>query len=334
MYAAVARTLEEFGRLDVAIANAGILGQAATFRTTSPDDAGRVMAVNVSGVVNAVSAATESVIANRGLIVVVTSVFALMNGAGAIPYAMSKAAVSQLGRGLAVELAPHGASAMTAYLALIETDLIRQGIDVDPYALAVLETSPSFLLKRTSPQVAAAAIADGLDIRAQRVLLPRRWRRWPRCTARRDRQVERRPVMLMYVPRGNDLVVVGSAAGRDTTPNWYKNLIAAGEAEVPVGSDRWTVTARELADGSERDECLAARSGGVPRLRLVPRVHRSPHPSGGARTTIRASSQHGPTRPLATTTKHVQECPGPPTSCRPPTRRATHPGLNRWGTEP
>jgi NAD(P)-dependent dehydrogenase (short-subunit alcohol dehydrogenase family) len=176
MYAAVARTLEEFGRLDVAIANAGILGQAATFRTTSPDDAGRVMAVNVSGVVNAVSAATESVIANRGLIVVVTSVFALMNGAGAIPYAMSKAAVSQLGRGLAVELAPHGASAMTAYLALIETDLIRQGIDVDPHALAVLETSPSFLLKRTSPQVAAAAIADGLDIRAQRVLLPRRWR--------------------------------------------------------------------------------------------------------------------------------------------------------------
>jgi NAD(P)-dependent dehydrogenase (short-subunit alcohol dehydrogenase family) len=48
MYAAVARTLEEFGRLDVAIANAGILGQAATFRTTSPDDAGRVTAVNVS----------------------------------------------------------------------------------------------------------------------------------------------------------------------------------------------------------------------------------------------------------------------------------------------
>jgi len=64
--------------------------------------------------------------------VVVSSVFAYINGAGAIPYAMSKAAVEQLGRGLGVELASHGASAMTAYFSLIETDMIRQGVDADP----------------------------------------------------------------------------------------------------------------------------------------------------------------------------------------------------------
>ncbi len=66
---------------------------------------------------------------------------------------------------------------------------------------------------------------------------------------------ERRPVMLMHVPRGDDLVVVASAGGSDTTPNWYKNLIAAGDAEVHVGADRWTVAARELKDGPERDQC-------------------------------------------------------------------------------
>ena len=66
---------------------------------------------------------------------------------------------------------------------------------------------------------------------------------------------ERRPVMLIHVPRGDDLVVVASASGSDTTPNWYKNLMAAGGADVQVGADRWSVVARQLDDGPERDEC-------------------------------------------------------------------------------
>jgi len=65
----------------------------------------------------------------------------------------------------------------------------------------------------------------------------------------------RRPVMLMHVPRGDDLIVIGSGAGSAATPNWYKNLIAAGGGDVQVGGDRWHVTVRELADGPERDEC-------------------------------------------------------------------------------
>jgi deazaflavin-dependent oxidoreductase (nitroreductase family) len=65
---------------------------------------------------------------------------------------------------------------------------------------------------------------------------------------------ERRPVMLMHVPRGDDLVVVASAGGSDATPNWYRNLMAAGGADVQVGADRWSVAARELEDGPERDE--------------------------------------------------------------------------------
>jgi NAD(P)-dependent dehydrogenase (short-subunit alcohol dehydrogenase family) len=119
---AVRRTHEEFGRIDVAIANAGVLGRGGTFRTLTPDQVGGVMSVNVDGVVNTAAATLESVISSRGQIVLVSSVFAYINGAGAIPYAMSKAAVEQLGRGLGVELASHGASAMTAYFSLIQTE--------------------------------------------------------------------------------------------------------------------------------------------------------------------------------------------------------------------
>ena len=170
------RTLEEFGRVDVVIANAGVLGRGGTFRTLTPDQVSGVMSVNVDGVVNTVAATLESVISSRGQIVLVSSVFAYINGAGAIPYAMSKAAVEQLGRGLGVELASHGASAMTAYFSLIETDMIRQGVDADPHVSGLLSAMPKFILKRIQPQTAAAAIADGLERRQTSITVPGRWR--------------------------------------------------------------------------------------------------------------------------------------------------------------
>jgi deazaflavin-dependent oxidoreductase (nitroreductase family) len=75
---------------------------------------------------------------------------------------------------------------------------------------------------------------------------------------------ERRPVMLIHVPRGDDLVVVASAGGSDTTPNWYRNLMAAGGADVQVGADRWSVAARELEDGPERDEAWSLAAAVYP----------------------------------------------------------------------
>jgi deazaflavin-dependent oxidoreductase (nitroreductase family) len=75
---------------------------------------------------------------------------------------------------------------------------------------------------------------------------------------------EPRPVMLMHVPRGDDVIVIGSNAGNPTTPNWYRNLIAAGGGNVQVGAERWAVTARELGDGPERDECWALAVAAYP----------------------------------------------------------------------
>ncbi|MFF1570261.1 SDR family NAD(P)-dependent oxidoreductase [Streptomyces sp. NPDC058293] len=176
LHDAVGLICERFGRVDIAIANAGIMGHGSTFRTMSAPAAGKVLAVNINGVINTVNAAMKQIIANQGQIVLISSVFAFLNGTGAIPYAMSKAAVEQLGRGLRVELAHHGASATTAYFSLIQTDMIRQGVDEDPTIAELLSrTAPRALLKRIEPDKAAHAIADAVEHRSPRVIRPARW---------------------------------------------------------------------------------------------------------------------------------------------------------------
>jgi NAD(P)-dependent dehydrogenase (short-subunit alcohol dehydrogenase family) len=90
-------TCERFGRVDVVIANAGVMGQGSTLRATPAPAIDKVLAVNINGVVNTVNAAMEQIIATQGQVVLISSVFAFLNGVGAIPYAMSKAAVEQLG---------------------------------------------------------------------------------------------------------------------------------------------------------------------------------------------------------------------------------------------
>ncbi|BBY28571.1 SDR family NAD(P)-dependent oxidoreductase [Mycolicibacterium sediminis] len=172
---AVAEVVDRFGRVDVAIANAGILSRAATLRTTPASSLESVLAVNVTGVVNTVQATMEQVIAHGGQFVLISSVFAFLNGMGTIPYAMSKAAVEQLGRGLRVELAAHGVSTTVAYFSLIDTDMIKHGVDDDPLVDDLLAALPRPLLKRLPPASAATALADGLARRAPRVMAPRRW---------------------------------------------------------------------------------------------------------------------------------------------------------------
>src|SRR5246127_586912 len=173
---AVAEAVDHFGRVDIAIANAGILSRAATLRTTPTSSFESLLAVNVSGVVNTVQAAMDQVIAHRGQFVLISSVFAFLNGMGTIPYAMSKSAVEQLGRGLRVEFAAHGASTTIAYFSLIATDMIKRGVDDDPVVDELLGTLPRAFLKRLQPETAAMAIANGLARRSPRIMEPSRWK--------------------------------------------------------------------------------------------------------------------------------------------------------------
>ena len=173
---AVAQTIERFGGIDIVIANAGLLAKAATLQNTPVADIESTLAVNVTGVANTVAAALDAVIASRGQVVLISSVFAFINGMGTIPYAMSKAAVEQLGRGLRVELAAHEVSVLTAYFSLVDTDMIKHGVDEDDVVTELLSSLPKPMLKRVSPTSAATALVDGIEQRSVRVIHPGLWR--------------------------------------------------------------------------------------------------------------------------------------------------------------
>jgi NAD(P)-dependent dehydrogenase (short-subunit alcohol dehydrogenase family) len=172
---AVARVTERFGGIDVVVANAGIAAPPATFRAIPTETVERVIDVNLNGVHRTVAATIEQVVARRGHVVLIGSIYSFFNGVGATPYAMSKAAVEQLGRALRVELRRHGAGATVAYFGFIDTELVHRALDDDPLAERLVATQPAWLMKRLRPKVAGRAIADGIERRAPRITRPRRW---------------------------------------------------------------------------------------------------------------------------------------------------------------
>jgi NAD(P)-dependent dehydrogenase (short-subunit alcohol dehydrogenase family) len=175
MQRAVAATVERFGGLDVVVANAGIASRVATFRASSTETFERVLDVNLMGVYRTVDAALGEIIRRRGHVVVISSVYAFLNGVGEIPYAMSKAAVEQFGRALRVELVQHGASASVAYFGFIDTEMVHQSLDHDPLANKMMKSLPKPLHKRLAPSVAGEAIVRGIERRQPRIIRPRRW---------------------------------------------------------------------------------------------------------------------------------------------------------------
>lgn len=175
--AAVAATVERFGGLDVAVANAGIAPPTATMRVIDDDAFERTVEVDLLGVWRTVRAALPQVVERHGHIVVVASVYAFFNGVLNASYAVSKAGVESLGRSLRVELAPHGASASVAYFGFIDTKMVQDGF-ADPVARKFEETLPRVMARRLPPSAAGEAIARGIETRAPRIVAPRWWAIW------------------------------------------------------------------------------------------------------------------------------------------------------------
>ncbi|KAI5633700.1 enoyl-(Acyl carrier protein) reductase domain-containing protein [Phthorimaea operculella] len=97
--------IDRFEKLDVLVNNAGIL-ESGTIENTSLDQYDRVMNTNVRGPYHLTMLAAPHLIKTKGSIVNVSSVTGMRSFPNVLAYCMSKAALDQFTRCVALELAP------------------------------------------------------------------------------------------------------------------------------------------------------------------------------------------------------------------------------------
>lgn len=130
--AAVRSCVEGFGRLDFAVANAGIERSARLLDVTDADwDA--VFAVNLRGAFLLTQEAARAMTGGRIVLVASTNAFA--PEAGSAAYNVSKAGVVGLARAAALDLAALGVTVNAVGPGLVGTDMTSSTVD-DPQAAA------------------------------------------------------------------------------------------------------------------------------------------------------------------------------------------------------
>lgn len=143
--AVIDKALLVSGRLDVLVNNAGITGSelATSVHATPLDEFDRVMAVNVRGVFLGCHLVLPHMLAQRGGVIVnIASVASFVAFPGRAAYSVSKGAVMQLTRSIAVDYAKSGIRCNALCPGMIETPMTQWRLDQPDLRARVLERIP------------------------------------------------------------------------------------------------------------------------------------------------------------------------------------------------
>lgn len=158
--AAVARAVGAFGRLDLLVNNAARFLRRPILETTD-DDFDALFAVNVRPAFRFARAALPHLIETRGCIVNVASISGLVGMPNQSVYAMTKGAIVQLTRQLAIECASHGVRVNAVAPGAVDTDFTAEARATDPDPAATLATTLANhpIGRMSTPDEVARAIA-------------------------------------------------------------------------------------------------------------------------------------------------------------------------------
>lgn len=169
----VARTLDAHGRIDVAVANAGI-ERIGPVTHMPAEEFEQVIEVNVLGVYRTIQPCLAPVIASGGHVVAVSSLAALLPFPYGAAYAASKSAVDMLMRILRFELLDSGATAGAAYFGFVLSDM-GQRVTTHPGVETLSARLPTHLLGM-APYLPVEEVArrfmDGIEQRRARIYAP------------------------------------------------------------------------------------------------------------------------------------------------------------------
>lgn len=155
----IARTIQDFGRIDIMVSNAGIINDPIDFLSLKEEDYDRVMAVNLkSQFLGGQAAAREMVrLGTQGVIINMSSVNARLAIPTLMPYAVSKAGSTQLTNVMAIGLAEFGIRVVAIGPGTILTELAREAaLQDDASRRRVLSRTP---MRRAGEPSEIASIA-------------------------------------------------------------------------------------------------------------------------------------------------------------------------------
>jgi NAD(P)-dependent dehydrogenase (short-subunit alcohol dehydrogenase family) len=170
--AAVARTVETFGGLDIVVANAGI-APLTTVMTSSARALSRTIEVNLIGAMLTAHAALPAVAERRGHVLLISSAAAFTVLPGMSAYCAAKAGLERFGDALRLEVAHRGVTVASAHPTWIDTDLVRDTEAALPTFAETRKQLPGPLGAFTSVEECAQALLDNLETRGRRVFVPR-----------------------------------------------------------------------------------------------------------------------------------------------------------------
>lgn len=168
-----AAVIEEFGRADVIVNNAGV-NLASLVETVSYEDLEWVIDIDFWGVVHGTKAFLPHLLErDEGAIVNVSSVFGMFGLPTQSGYNAAKFAVRGFTESLQQELADTGVLVSRVHPGGIKTGIVRHGRIRDGFeGVAPTELPDAFeRAAATTPERAATIIADGIARRKQRILV-------------------------------------------------------------------------------------------------------------------------------------------------------------------
>lgn len=121
---AVAEVVSRFGRLDVAVANAGF-GVMGAIEKLTADDWRRQLEVNVVGAAMTARYSLAELRKTEGRLVLIGSVSGMLASPGAGAYSASKYAVRAMGQTLSMELTGSGVSCTTIHPGFVESEIAQ-----------------------------------------------------------------------------------------------------------------------------------------------------------------------------------------------------------------
>lgn len=156
--AMVKSTIEKYGRVDILVCNAGINPHFGPMATASDEEYDAIMRINLRSPVQLANRIAPKMAARGGGSIILTSSLSGLRGNGKIGvYGLSKAALAQLARNLAVEFGPANVRANAISPGLIRTEFAAPILGNEAGLKTRLEKTP---LRRVGEarEIAGAAL--------------------------------------------------------------------------------------------------------------------------------------------------------------------------------